>query len=324
MRLRFDGSDNAYFAATILVGVSYILFFLPLVIVAANQSGIGYIEALLLIELPEATQHAFSDSWFPRLSWQQDLMLIASLGMLYGVLAICGLLIDLVRTPYKLLFLITSLNAVFWGYVLTLLFADIILETISVTWKSLRLYVFKFIYIYLLFLLIEVAKSRMPAQQVWQPKYEILLDGMFGLLSCYVLLVGFDPELLDILLGPVFLIAMFLVMFLFEHTVLRANLALLVAMSRIHKWAKKNGRENLGAKSMLAELWKRWVRAAAGPIDRSVQYLSRRFRDVDDPLPPPPEGMIRVDSALFLVTTTILGLWPIVIGLVYWLVSSLF
>lgn len=324
--------DHTPNAAIAIVGIAYILFFIPVCWAASVQEGLQFPDTLLFIQVPPHVEKAFEEFFFPKFYMETDLPFLSALGVLYGVLCITRLLVGTLNAPYKLISLVISSNGIFWGYYLSLFVADYLLDTIDFTWKSYRIYIVKFLYIYALFLLSTTLKEKMFVSQPWRPGNGMLFDGLFGILATYIMVLGYGENILNIVQGPIFLALSYFIMIIFEHTILRFVLSLMVAMMEfmqemIEREDKDEDEdEHVPDKRIvwivlrrLMNLWKINMRE---PVYLTAQKMQRIHQTIEEEYSQEDEEEdIRINVKMLLVFVILIAIWPILFAGAYWYIS---
>jgi hypothetical protein len=86
-------------------------------------------------------------------------------------------------------------------------------------------------YLYLAFLLAEAGKLTLEHRGISALPYFYAIDGAFGTIAVLIIQIGYKASFAGLLLGPFFLVAVAVAMFLCEWTLLRPGTLLIVGMS---------------------------------------------------------------------------------------------
>lgn len=200
-----------------LSGIVYIAIFIPLILHSTKQIGVDPLDILLFAKSPPALGDVFFNNIFPQWSDPKARPLVYAAGNLYGVLGlVCTFMIICLRTKGIIIFIITS-NGLCLGYILTLFISENILGIIEFDWFTKKMFHFRIAYIMLTYYMFEFLKSLFNKKGLYRKKYDILMDGMFGIICAFIIINGLVTVQISILTGPIFLICLFVATFVTEQ-----------------------------------------------------------------------------------------------------------
>lgn len=201
-----------------LSGIVYIAIFLPLILHSSKQIGVNPLDILLFAKYSPDIGDLFFNRMFPEWSNPNARSLVYAVGNFYGVIGIvCTFMIVSVRKKGIIDFIITS-NGLCSAYFLTLYLSGNVFGIIDIDLFSKKMVHFRIGYILFAFYMLEFLKNLFKKKGLFRKKYEILTDGMFGMICTFILISGFSHSVISILTGPIFLMCLFLTLFITEQT----------------------------------------------------------------------------------------------------------
>lgn len=310
-----------------LAGAAYILFFLPLCLWTAIQQNVSFFKTLLLIEVPPNIAKFFSEFSVPSLS-MADIPFFAAVGIAYGVLCILYTLITYAFRGYGPVKLITSANGFFWGYLIAIEIGRVFFDLKGLQGIEYRTHVLKFLYVYLLFIAFTVIRENVTFNRPWRPQFDMLFDGLFGILSSLLIVFGYQADVAGILLGPIFLITSFIAMIVSEAIFARMTVVMLYTFEDLGK------PENIAAADAIHastnKPFKKLLRFFLGRVrfawGRPMAELVRVFHGKTWK-----KSFARTNGELLTIRPTIVlgvflffALWPIIMGGLLWVMIDVF
>jgi hypothetical protein len=198
--------------ALLVVGTIYLMVFIPLTYFYCTYHGSGVLRILLFFEFPKALPDNFFDSLFPRLLMDEARPLLTALLSCYGMIAIIGSLLILTSDRIKLA---VYANGLLQGFILTWIISGSILHT-TISFKFNGIYVFsKFIYVMLAYYICVIVTDNFSGAHVSREKYNMLVGGIYGILSGWLLTHYFGGSAV-IFTGGLYLLTTFLCMSFME------------------------------------------------------------------------------------------------------------
>lgn len=155
--------------------------------------------------------------------------LIAALLGLYGVVSLCAPLLFWVAREAGYLKVLSLSWGMFLGLALTSLWYDRISTPAYSVFQS---YTPKIAYLYLAFLLAEGTKASIERHRLSALPYLYAIDGLFGIVAVLVISAGYPPTFADVLLGPLFLVAVACSILIAEWIIVRPSTVLFIALGR--------------------------------------------------------------------------------------------
>lgn len=197
-------------------GCLYLLIFSSITWIIAKHNNLNLIDIILFYKLPANLNYYPLNSLLIKIGVEPT-PIIYPLGILYGFCCISVSYIhnQLNRNAERLFIVGVGIAL---GYYLTLYISGNILGIISSKlWQEKMLY-FRLIYLILFYFICDGLKFSIRKRGMFKKKYEILLDGFYGLISTIILINGFEENVLSILTGPIFLICLFFAIGIVENT----------------------------------------------------------------------------------------------------------
>jgi hypothetical protein len=317
--------DSAGVAAG-LAGAAYILAFSALTFANALQAKQDFLGVLLLTQTPADLSHLFH-ARTPVVLTPQDWTFLSSVGVLYGWICLGALLVGLTVAGFGAPKLITSVVGLFLGFFIT---------TAAVRWfeggaqnylPDLQVLIVKFVYVYLLYLVVEVAKERLNLDRPWRPQFGFLFDGLFAIASSLIIASGYTDRFANLLLGPIFLVTSFLAMLVVEATATRTLLSLFSTLHDLElgRFAKRvQGVNRLPPRKQARARLKLLNEAFRANIGRPIGELALAYRraiasvEADPANDHRPAGVLIIELRTTTWVLALLLIWPwIGLGMLY-------
>jgi len=199
---------------------------IPVSFVTATLAGRDPLAAVLLVHSEPDLLSFVSHGTLRGVTYGEISTLAAALAFLGASVSAVPLIYQIIRRE-GILKLVTLSNGMIWGLALTLLWFE---------WSNtgrvvlLKPRLFEVGYLYLAFLLAEGGKLTLEHKGLSALPYSYAIDGLFGTIAVLIIQLGYEPSFASLLLGPFFLVAVAIAIFLVEWTVLRPATILIVGM----------------------------------------------------------------------------------------------
>ena len=301
-----------------MAGVCYVLFFVPLCWLSAGQQNLVFLHVLFLLEVPPHIERLFREFTFPTFSLATDLPFLSALGILYGVLCLTSMLFYFSfehngRRISKAVHFLTTTNGFFWGYLITLHISDWFLHVTDFDISLYPVYIIKFFYLYILFIVFSFIRNHLPANRLRRTQFEMLLDGLFGIISTLIIIVGFKGGLISLLSGPIFLVMVFLAMLAAEVIFSRPYAALMYSMVKLEvdPGVERNpGERGLEFLKRFAIIyWQNFRVGITQPLEKTVyqvdEFIGRNFPEDNEG-----SDVFSLNKKVFLSSFLIFLIWP--------------
>lgn len=169
-----------------ILGLSYMLIFIPIVWHSAEGHGLDPLNILLFAEISPDLQSDFMANLFPHFSAPSAQPTLFAMGACIGVLMFSGSLASMadplkVRLTTKSLFLALGMTTGL-GY---------ILGTVPLEKVIFRIFLFKVGYLLATFMIFSSLPGLMGRKGVYRIKYEKLFSGLYGIIAGWLLSKGF-------------------------------------------------------------------------------------------------------------------------------------
>lgn len=311
-----------------VAGACYILVFLPVCLFASLDQNLDFLRVLFLIDAPPHLEKMLRQFVLPNFSFRTDLPFLSAVATAYGVMCLLAgqLGFGLQRGESRfsrMLDMGISVNGLLIGYIITILVSEHILRVNNIEFYMYPTYILKFTYIYFLFVLVSLTKTVIPSKSRWKSRIQMLLDGLFGLFSSMIVILGFSESLVSILCGPIFLVASFVGMVFVDLIIVRpfaSGMYLYVEMNSI---LTERGPEENFVDTMqrgLTVSWKEFVAAYKQPTEQTVSHVDKK---VDESLGKYASvienntGVFQIYTGMFTSIFFVMVSWPWVLVGIY-------
>lgn len=299
-------------------GLCYILFFTPLCWLSALQQEFDFVRVLFLLEVPPHIELLFRDFILPKFELGTDLPFLSALAIFYGFACFSYLLLDFSLSGGKNFLtkgvhLVTTINGYFFGYLLTIGIAVSLLNVTDFDASLYRVYLIKFLYLYMIYIMFSAIRHVIELSGFWETQLHMLFDGLFGILSSLIIIVGFKEGLITLLTGPIFLVMVFLAMVVAEFLAGRPFAALSYTMLTLVSKPEAARHPDEHWKTFLSRniplLWQTFLAALKRPIKETISkgdsFLSQRRLDSAED-----SEVIRLDKKSFAFAFLLFLIWP--------------
>ncbi len=315
--------------SAMMAGAIYILICLPLCALVSFQQNASIFRALLLFDIPINIQKAFVALRAPALD-MTDVPFFAALGILYGCVCLLFGFITYALRGYGPVKLITSTNGMFFGYLLALLCAEFLFGVKGAVMESYTVHLMKFLYVYLLFIVFSIVRENVSFNRPWRPQFDMVFDGIFGILSSLIIVFGYDESFASILLGPIFLITSFFCMMLAEIAISHPMVAAVHTMFVLENEENQaNFEKILETKGTWRKIrrtfglfWRVFRSSRRRPLDELVVAVRKRLKKLrlEGSLANDDNSTVTITIVPTLAFFMLLVIWPLAIGaLIFWL-----
>lgn len=271
--LRLDTADLSELIVPLCLGggaagLLYVAVSFPVLVEATSGGSLALIDALLFRWVPPAVQ----DAYLPlvAIDWLDPAMrpFVASLGVLYGITGLSIPLLYLAARTEGVYLVGVQVAGLMGGYGLTVLAGGLVSE-VAGGHVGIRLS-----YLVLCFFALEGLKGLTQAAGIGRAKYEVLFDGLFGIVSTALLVTTFESRTLDLFGGPLFLVFVFLSMAVGEQLLARTSYAFLFGSRDAAGQAVGTDPSGTSGGSRLASFAR-----LARVLWEATPHVWRRFRD---------------------------------------------
>jgi hypothetical protein len=193
-----------------LTGIVYVALFFPLSWYSSMQMGLDPIGIILFTYFPSHLSDIFFSQIPPAWSNLEVRPILYALGNLYGVVAIVSafMLVSLrINGLPNLAIIATGLAG---GYFLTIYLAENLFGIIKMDIPTKAMLFYKLAYIFLAYYIFEGLKDLIQKKGLRKKKYEIVFDGLYGIVCTLFFIKGFGESIMSVLTGPLFLVCQFL------------------------------------------------------------------------------------------------------------------
>ena len=204
------------FFSLLLTGICYILIFFPLSWYSAIKIGINPIDLLLFTKLPGHLDNTILTHWLPLLMNNEARPFLYAWANLYGSIALIAVLMFVSLRRNGLINLCIIANGLLIGYYATLYLSG---NLFGITYRMVYL---KLSYLFLAYYIFDSVKNifnNRARSELYRKKYEIFFNGMYGIISTFILMKGFEKNTLSIMTGPIFLICFFIGIYISERII---------------------------------------------------------------------------------------------------------
>ncbi len=316
---------HSSWVAAFIAGMGYIFFFLPVCWIETRRDNLPFLETLLLVHVPPHIEDAFANFIFPKFNINTDLSFLSALGIFYGVNCLLYVLIQATARPHRMLSFITSSNGLLLGFIATLQLSGNVLHSIELSFEDYRIYIIKYFYILTLFMFFSLIKQKLPQRETWRPQFGMLFDGLFAISVSYIFIIGYDPTLITIISGPIFLIVSFLAMIFVENTVTRLAVVQLAVVLHLVRKIPDEDVETREERPPLREAlgtylgtYKVMLRKPLGSLAKQIEEWEVENRKA---FPAVTREMV-IDLVSVTAYAAIFILFPIGVSLLYWLLGG--
>lgn len=311
-----DASLKSLMLASTMAGLSYVLLCSIVGWISSAQHNADFIKAMLLLSVPEDIFKFFRSEY---VVLPNDISFIAGIGVSYGVLCLM-LPIFLYMVPgYKAPRFITSVWGFFLGYQIMIAFVDLA-NIERLPHLSYGTHAIKIFYLYVTFILFNFVREYLTIERPWKPQIGMLFDGFYGVLSSLIIVYGYGEGLASLLLGPVFLAAVFVSMFISEFIFTRSFLAMIYTIDVLERGKTSrvfanilHSDANVFIRFMRGFLFigRTFVNTMKLPIEHTVSKFHRMTRFIANKLPIfVLSGVDKIDYLFTLSIFVLLMIWP--------------
>lgn len=183
---------NSIFALpAVVTGIIYLVIFLPLTWFSCKTFNCEFTNIFLLQSVPSSVNGQFFKTLFPLWSAPEVRPLIYSFATLYGTI---GIVAGLTILSGGLPKLVVTANGLITGYYLTRFFTSNILSLWRIDEISTGMFRYKILYVMLLYYSSEALTNILSKDDISKEKYKFLFQGMYGLISGWILSRGFGQN----------------------------------------------------------------------------------------------------------------------------------
>jgi hypothetical protein len=259
--------------AAFLTAIIYLAVAVPLCWRFAERAGKSVWKILLFIDVPAPPKALFGLPNFLSIGFRTDaeLSFWMAVAVAFGIMNVIVPL--LVLAGRRSLSIVIAANGFVWGYLLTWSVVRMVgLGDI----QPFRVAFFQMIYIYLIFLVCEFAKHKLPEKSRNTHWLGMMVDGMFALAVSFLLSVGQQASV-ELVAGPLFLITSVISMLVIENTLIRLLISALLSLQAVERRMK--GRSGKGSKG-LGSILRLVYGATRRNMSRGMEELLLRFQDL--------------------------------------------
>jgi len=249
-----------------LAGIVYVALFLPLSWYSSMQMGLDPIDMILFTHVPSHLIDNISHQILPVWSNLEVRPILYALGNLYGVAAIvlAFMLVSLrINRLPNFAIIVTGLTG---GYFLTIYLAGNLFGIINMDIPTKAMLIYKLAYIFLAYYIFEGLKDLIHKRGLRKKKYEIVFDGLYGIVCTLLLIKGFGESVMSALAGPLFLVCQFLTTSVSEQTVGRVFFGFIELAKKTNDFQEITSIK-LRAKKGLMYLWQKMKEYKGEEID---------------------------------------------------------
>ncbi|QLA17543.1 hypothetical protein [Desulfolutivibrio sulfoxidireducens] len=189
----------------LLCGLLYIVIFLPLTIYSSEIQGLNPLAIILFSRVPDALVENFRTNFFPIVTIRGASPFVYACGLAYGVNGLGVYLVSKLSSPTIKIKSGLTAKGIFGGYFISLIIIDFFSKSVDFWTYNGRLFFLRISYVIFFFFLIELTKDRLPQKWFVKSKYDFFFDGLYGIISTYIIGYGFAEEVSFIITGPLFI-----------------------------------------------------------------------------------------------------------------------
>jgi hypothetical protein len=259
--------------AAFLTAIAYLAVAVPFCWIFSERAGKSVWKVLLFIDVPAPPKELFGLPNFLSIGFRtsEELSFWTAVAVSF---AIMNLIVPLaLLSGRRSLSLVVATNGFVWGYFLT--WSVVHLAGLGDI-QPLRVAIFQMIYIYLIFIVGEFVKHKVPQKSRNAHWLGMMIDGMFALAVSFLLSVGQQASL-ELVTGPLFLITSVISMLVIENSLVRLLISVVLSFQAIER--RMAGRGGKG-RNRLRSILRLVYGTTRKNMSRGMEELLLRFQEM--------------------------------------------